>query len=156
MAVDRQRIYGLDLVVASLTFVVSCGFFLDAWAHGHVPIESFFTPYHGVFYSALLILVAVLGTFGVMRLNAGYPLRFAFPDSYHWPLLGIPIFLLSGVGDLTWHHFFGVEEGVDALLSPTHQGLGLGMFFLSGAPIISTLRCGVTSNSRRRRWPWPI
>ena len=26
---------------------------------------------------------------------------------------------------MLWHHFLGIEEGVDALLSPTHQVIGL-------------------------------
>jgi hypothetical protein len=119
----------LDFLVSFTTLWISCGFFLDAWAHGHVPVETFFTPYHGVFYTGMLALIVVLVAF-----------RKSIPRTYRYPLLGIPIFLAAGVGDLIWHHFFGVEEGVDALLSPTHQALGLGIFFVSSAPILSALR----------------
>ncbi len=119
----------LDFLVGFITLWISCGFFLDAWAHGHVPVETFFTPYHGVFYSGMLALVIVLLLF-----------RKRIPATYRVPLLGIPIFIAAGIGDLIWHHFLGVEEGVDALLSPTHQALGLGIFFISSAPIISALR----------------
>jgi hypothetical protein len=122
----------LDLLVSVCTLWVSCGFFLDAWAHGHVPVETFFTPYHGLFYSGMLALIVVLVVFGVRHRG--------FPKSYRYPMLGIPIFIAAGIGDLIWHHFLGVEEGVDALLSPTHQGLGLGIFFISAAPIMSALR----------------
>ncbi len=122
----------LDLLVAVCTLWISCGFFLDAWAHGHVPVETFFTPYHGMFYSGMLALVIVLAVF---RIRAG-----GFPESYRYPLLGIPIFIAAGIGDLIWHRFLGVEEGVDALLSPTHQALGLGIFFISAGPILSALR----------------
>jgi hypothetical protein len=122
----------LDLLVGICTLWISCGFFLDAWAHGHVPIETFFTPYHALFYSGMLALVLVLAVFGIR--HGG------FPDSYRYPLLGIPIFIAAGIGDMAWHRFLGVEEGVDALLSPTHQALGLGVFFISSAPILSALR----------------
>src|SRR5579872_1884784 len=117
MRAARTQNKALDLLVSLCTLWISCGFFLDAWAHGHVPVETFFTPYHGVFYSGMLALFAVLAAF-----------RKRIPSSYRLALLGIPVFLLSGIGDLIWHRLLGVEEGVDALLSPTHQGLGLGIF----------------------------
>ena len=129
MPATPQRNIALDLLVSICTLWISCGFFLDAWAHGHVPIETFFTPYHGMFYSGMLALIVVLLAF-----------RKRIPASYRIPLLGIPIFIVSGIGDLIWHRFLGVEQGVDALLSPTHQGLGLGIFFISSGPILSALR----------------
>lgn len=125
---ERAR---FDFLVSVITLWISCGFFLDAWAHGHVPVESFFTPYHGVFYSGMLALLVVLAIYGA---------RGRIPRCYRYPLLGVPIFIASGIGDLGWHHFLGIEEGVDALLSPTHQGLGLGIFFVSAGPILSALR----------------
>jgi hypothetical protein len=127
--VDRNARF--DLIVSIITLWISCGFFLDAWAHGHVPVETFFTPFHGVFYSGMLALLIVV---------AVYAARGAIPRTYRYPLLGIPIFILSGLGDLVWHHVLGIEEGIDALLSPTHQGLGLGVFFISAGPILSALR----------------
>lgn len=131
MFARRARDTTFDLLVSVLTLWVSCGFFLDAWAHGHVPVETFFTPYHGIFYSGMLALLVVL---------AVYALRGRIPRVYRYPLLGVPIFLASGAGDLVWHHFLGVEEGIDALLSPTHQGLGLGVFFIATGPILNALR----------------
>lgn len=128
---SRERDAGFDLLVSVFTLWIACGFFLDAWAHGHVPVETFFTPYHGAFYAGMLGLVAVLAT---------YALRRRIPRYYRLPLLGIPIFIVAGMGDLVWHQFLGIEEGVDALLSPTHQALGLGIFFVSSGPIISALR----------------
>lgn len=131
MFAPAERSKSLDLLVSVITLWISCGFFLDAWAHGHVPVETFFTPYHGIFYSGMLALFAVL---------AIYAARGGIPRTYRYPLLGVPIFIASGFGDLLWHHFLGIEEGVDALLSPTHQGLGLGIFFISAGPIMSALR----------------
>ncbi|HKU67279.1 MAG TPA: hypothetical protein VJP85_05860 [Candidatus Baltobacteraceae bacterium] len=109
----------------------ACGFLLDTWAHGHVPVETFFTPYHGVAYSGILAGAAIV---------AIYAVRGAIPTSYRMPLLGIPLFILSGVADLAWHTFLGIEEGVDAVLSPTHMGLGVGILLISSAPIVSALQ----------------
>lgn len=129
MPAPAARNRALDLLVGFISLWIACGFFLDAWAHGHVPVETFFTPYHGVFYSGMLALIIVFILF-----------RRHIPRSYRMPLLGIPIFIAAGIGDMIWHHFLGIEEGVDALLSPTHQALGLGIFFVSSAPIFSALR----------------
>lgn len=130
----------LDFIVSVITLWISCGFFLDAWAHGHVPVETFFTPYHAVFYSGMLAGVAVIAAFAIRAHSRGYAWRDSVPEAYRKPLLGIPIFIAAGIGDLGWHHFLGIEEGIDALLSPTHQVLGLGIFFVSTAPILSALR----------------
>ncbi len=126
------RSKALDFLVAFCALWIACGFFLDAWAHGHVPVETFFTPYHAMFYSGMLAMVIVLLAY---RLTKG-PL----PTTYRIPLVGIPIFIAAGLGDMVWHRLLGVEEGVDALLSPTHQALGLGVFFISAGPILSALR----------------
>jgi hypothetical protein len=133
------RSLALDYAVGICGVWISGGFFLDAWAHGHVPVESFFTPYHGVFYTGMVALVLVLVSFAVQNHRLGYSWPNVFPRPYRLALLGIPIFVLGGLGDMLWHRLLGIEEGVDALLSPTHQILGLGMFFISSGPIRSVL-----------------
>jgi hypothetical protein len=133
------RSIALDYAVGICGVWISGGFFLDAWAHGHVPVESFFTPYHAVFYSGMLALALVIAAFVLHSRSLGYDWQNAVPRSYRLALLGIPIFLVGGIGDMLWHRIFGIEEGVDALLSPTHQILGLGIFFLSSGPIRSVL-----------------
>ncbi len=129
------------------------GFFLDAWAHGHVPIESFFTPYHAVFYTGMLAMIATLAAFAVFQHNLGYRWTDVFPRSYRIALLGIPIFVLAGIGDMIWHVVLGVEEGVDALLSPTHQILGLGIFFLASGPVRSVVADRLRSTTLVRQLP---
>ena len=53
----------LNFLVSVITLWISWGFFLDAWAHGHVPVETFFTPYHGMFYAGIFALIVVLAIF---------------------------------------------------------------------------------------------
>ena len=118
---------------------VVAGFFLDAWAHGHVPIETFFTPYHAVFYAGMLALLAIVAAFMFRNRLRGAPWSEAVPQPYRIALLGFPIFAVAGLGDFLWHRLLGLEVGVDALLSPTHQALGLGMFFLASGPVRSVL-----------------
>jgi hypothetical protein len=129
----------LDYSVGICGVWISGGFFLDAWAHGHVPVESFFTPYHAVFYSGMVALALIVAAYALYYRSQGYSWANCVPRCYRLPLLGAPIFVLAGVGDMLWHRLLGIEEGVDALLSPTHQVLGLAIFFLSSAPIRSVL-----------------
>src|SRR5262249_15485520 len=82
----------------------------------------------------------------------GYRWIDSVPRPYRLALLGIPIFIVGGIGDMLWHLALGIEEGVDALLSPTHQALGLGIFFLACGPIRSVL-ADRTSTTLARQLP---
>src|SRR5580658_6331015 len=106
------RSVAFDYAVGICGVWVSAGFFVDAWAHGHVPVESFFTPYHGVFYSGMVAGVGVVVAFALRNRARGYSWANCIPQPYRLALLGIPIFILAGVGDMLWHLAFGVEEGV--------------------------------------------
>ncbi|HEY1654196.1 MAG TPA: hypothetical protein VGF86_03675 [Candidatus Tumulicola sp.] len=133
------RSLALDYAVGLCGVWISSGFFWDAWAHGHVPVESFFTPYHAVFYSGMLVMLLAIGGSALRNRRRGYAWRDSVPETYRLALIGVPIFLGAGAGDLLWHRLLGLEEGVDALLSPTHQFIGLGIFFLASGPIRSAI-----------------
>lgn len=133
------RSLAFDYAVGIFSAWTAGGFFLDTWAHGHVPIEGFLTPYHGVIYTGITGMVLVLAGFATRNRLRGYSWANSVPAPYRLALVGVPIFIAAGIGDLCWHLLLGIEEGIDALLSPTHQGLGLGIFFLSSGPIRSVL-----------------
>ena len=133
------RSIAFDYAVGICGVWISGGFFLDAWAHGHVPVDDFFTPYHAVFYSGMLVLALVIAAFVLRQRSLGYEWAATVPRCYRLPLVGILIFVFGGIADMLWHRLLGIEEGVDALLSPTHQILGLGIFFVSSGPIRSVL-----------------
>ena len=153
MQMPVGRSLGLDYAVGIVSVWIASGFFLDAWAHGHVPVETFFTPYHAVFYSGMLAMMVIYAIFVLRNRARGYSWRAALPPGHRMGVLGIPIFLLAGIGDLAWHLLLGIEEGVDALLSPTHQALGLGMFFLAMGPIRSVLADRANSTTFRKQFP---
>jgi hypothetical protein len=47
---------GYDWAVVALSVWFLGGLVLDGWAHNHIPeLESFFTPWHAVFYSRFLM-----------------------------------------------------------------------------------------------------
>src|SRR5579871_4043191 len=92
------RSIALDYAVGICGVWISGGFFLDAWAHGHVPVETFFTPYHAVFYSGMLALALVIAAFVLRSRARGYAWADTVPRPYRLALLGVPIFLAGGIG----------------------------------------------------------
>ena len=171
-------------VVSSLRFdwimvVVSIwwlgGLFIDGWAHSNIPqLETFFTPWHAVFYSGYLAVAVTLFmqiylNLRQSALSAGgsvpSPVRLvreslrdnrwlrAIPRGYELSVLGLVIFGVSGVGDLTWHTFLGIERTTEALLSPTHLGLAMGIGLALSGPLRAAWRRVVGASSWRQLGP---
>jgi hypothetical protein len=57
------------------------------------------------------------------------------PPGYDFTAVGAAIFAVGVGPDFTWHTIFGIEEGIDVLISPTHlfMGIGLAMILLGPA-----------------------
>lgn len=128
------------------TMIIVCcwftaGVFTDGWAHTHIPqLETFFTPWHAVLYSGYLS-VALFLLISLYRNHArGYAWSEALPPGYGLALLGVGIFAISGLGDMTWHILFGIEQNIEALFSPTHLGLACGNILCVAAPIRAAWR----------------
>ena len=124
-----------DAITSALGVLLVGGVFTDGWAHFNRPgLETFFTPWHAILYSALgimtlwLVAVAWRASGGSIRIA-----RESLPRGYGLAFVGVALFGLGGVSDLLWHQAFGIEVAVDALLSPTHLLLGAG-----GILILST------------------
>src|SRR5437588_2640998 len=116
------------------------GLFIDGCAHSNIPqLETFFTPWHAVLYSGYLalaftLLVQILLNLRQSALSAGgstpstlalgreslhrnrwLAVAGAIPTGYELSLLGVAIFGVSGIGDLIWHLFLGIERSTEAL-----------------------------------------
>ncbi len=129
----------LSSQIFSWCFLGACywlllGTTLDAWAHNHIRLETFFTPWHAILYSGLLATGLVLpGTILVNRLR-GLSWKDAIPPGYEIAVLGLIGAFIGGIGDMTWHVLLGVEQNADALFSPTHIALMLFFGFILVAP----------------------
>jgi hypothetical protein len=140
MAVVTSSLPRDDAVAALLGASVVAGVYLDGWAHLNlVTLESFFTPWHAVLYGAFGLAsawtVAVVG----LRGRRQQPWRSRIPRGYGWGLVGVVVFAVGGVLDMVWHLLFGVETGIDALVSPTHLLLLVGGILLISSPVRSAL-----------------
>lgn len=117
------------------------GLFIDGYAHANIidtATEDFFTPWHGIFYSGFTFTAAWISWLMYRRRQPG-ALRLWIPEGYQWAVIGLIAFAIGGVGDMIWHTIFGVEVGLDALLSPTHLLLLFGLIVILAAPMQATI-----------------
>jgi hypothetical protein len=151
------------------------GLFIDGWAHSNIPqLETFFTPWHAVFYSGFLavaftLLIQIILNLRQSALNAGSNTPSlvtlvreslpgnrwlkAIPNGYELSVLGLVIFGVSGIGDLTWHLILGIERGTEALLSPTHLGLAMGIGLALSGPLRAAWHRSESTPSWRQLGP---
>lgn len=140
-----------DGVAALLGLAIIVALHLDGRAHVLGLPDSFFTPWHGFLYGSLLALVvwlAVMSRTAALRQRSGRVA--ALPAGYGFAVVGAGLFAAGGVSDMVWHQFFGVESGIDALLSPTHLLLFVGGVFLMSGPIRASRRRALAPSSLSR------
>lgn len=127
----------ITMVLAGWTIV---GLFVDAYYHSTDPsLESFWTPWHAIFYSGFLATAAWLTTV-LFRYRSAQGLFDEVPLGYRAALVGIGLFAVGGAGDAVWHEVLGVETSLDALLSPTHILLWLGLLAITSTPLRAAWR----------------
>ncbi|HVR33500.1 MAG TPA: hypothetical protein VMS74_12450 [Acidimicrobiia bacterium] len=128
----------LDVVTGILATALGLGFFIDLWAHSHGRVDdSFFTPWHAMLYAAAGAFGGVLLGTALKGRRNGTTLLGGLPRGYDLAFLGAVLFLVAGLADLVWHLLFGIEENVDALLSPTHLVLGTSGMMMVFGPVRS-------------------
>lgn len=124
-----------DLAFLGFGLWTLVGLCLDGWAHRHQPqLETFFTPWHAVFYAGFTGGAACLAWIVGRGRRAAPSLWAAVPLGYRPAVVGLGVFAVGGVGDGIWHTVFGVESTIDALLSPTHLLMLTGMLAGCTAP----------------------
>lgn len=132
---------------------MTAGLFLDGYFHQNLDgeTESFLTPWHAVFYAGFSASALWVASMSRRRDPIAFDWRLRhLPAGYGGARLGLALFAAGGAGDAAWHAAFGVERGVDALLSPTHLLLFAGLLLILTAPIRAA------SASAVRTAPWVV
>jgi len=131
------------LVTAASAWLLG-GLYWDGWAHGYGLPDSFWTTWHAVFYSGYAAAAAVLlGAVARARPHVT-TWRAAIPGGYLAAVAGVVVFGFGGAFDMAWHTAFGIELGSDALLSPSHLVLGLGIALIVSGPLLAAWRRGAS------------
>jgi hypothetical protein len=127
-----------EWAMIGLSAAIAGGAEVDAWAHGHLAstLETVFTPWHALLYSALAATTAFL-VLCAWSAGARHPLQWfrALPDGYGLSLVGCFLFGIGGVLDLTWHIVYGIERSFQALISPTHLILMVSASLIAGGAL---------------------
>ncbi|HLU71668.1 MAG TPA: hypothetical protein VKZ82_05780 [Nonomuraea sp.] len=128
-----------DLVTALLGLWFGIGLMIDAWAHTNLPseLETFFTPWHAVFYSGFAAVAGWIIWQVLRNVRTGRQGVAAVPMGYLAGLVAIPAFAAFGFADMMWHTFLGIETSVDILFSPSHLGLVATMMLIVTTPLRS-------------------
>ncbi|MGH7404820.1 MAG: hypothetical protein ACREJA_02940 [Candidatus Methylomirabilales bacterium] len=125
-----------ELLTIFLSVWTIAGAFLDGWAHSKVvQFETFFTPWHGVFYSgfaALSLWIIVVVAANMRDGRAGWA---AVPVGYRLGVIGLAVFTVGTVFDFLWHEVFGIEQAGERLASPAHLLLFIGGLLAITSPL---------------------
>lgn len=124
-----------DLTTVGLATWMILGLMVNAYFHStDADLETFFTPWHGLFYSGFIATAVWLIRLALARRHmTGNILTWA-PPGYRSALIGLGVFAPGGAGDTVWHVTLGIETGLEMLLSPTHLTLFVGMLLIVSAP----------------------
>jgi hypothetical protein len=126
-----------DLITSLIAAWIIIGIYIDGWAHVNLldRIESFFTPWHAIFYTGLLAFGVWIGLLLLTVRRPGDRPQAVFgrlPLGYKAGAIGGAIFAVGGAVDMLWHTLIGIETSIDALLSPPH------LVLLSGVLLMAT------------------
>lgn len=126
-----------DLISVALGLWLMIGIFVDGWAHNtFAQLESFFTPWHALFYAAFAANALWFGWL-MRHPRTGQVGRWGLPVGYDLGLIGVFIFGAAGFSDMIWHTIWGVEQNTQALLSPPHLVLLVGVLLIVTCPLRS-------------------
>src|SRR5579884_2441801 len=123
------------LMIALTGWGVFASYF-DGWAHNRNKADTFFTIWHADLYGALLVVAIATALTVLYYHRKGYDWPAALPPGYGFIVIGIWAFALGGCADLIWHTIFGIENGAEALVSPTHFLLAGGGTLIILAPFV--------------------
>lgn len=110
--------------------------FVDGYAHGHIDesLETFFTPWHAILYSGFLACALWFTWLTSRNYKLGWRGTEAIPLGYGTGVVGVLIFFIGGLSDMTWHIIFGIEAGIEALYSPSHLCMFVGGALIMYSP----------------------
>ena len=81
-----------DWVVIGASAWLTGGLIIDGWAHNHGKVDNtFFTPWHALFYTGYLVVALVLMGTMVLNHSRGYSWGRALPRGYELSMFGVAL-----------------------------------------------------------------
>jgi hypothetical protein len=132
MAAASRRGHYITLSLVAWTLL---GTLADIWAHGQRLPETFFSPYHALFYTGYLATAIWLVRPVLAARGSGRAPSAVLPRGYGPAIAGVGVFAIGGLGDAAWHQVFGIERGIDIFTSPPHLLVFAGLALMASAPL---------------------
>jgi len=143
--------------MAILSAWIVVGLYIDGWSHRRFPsLESFLTPWHALFYSGYLSMALFTGVTILQSARKGMPWGQALPLGYGKTAVGLVVFGAGGVADLVWHELFGLEKSVDAVISPSHLPIFIGLALIVSGPLRAAWHRGDGGSRLSVRHDFPL
>lgn len=126
-----------DIRFVLMATVLVLGLYLDGWAHNHIgdDLDPFFTPWHAIMYGGFGLTAGYMAYHHLRNQSRGHAWGYTLPRGYMLSLIGAIIFAFGGMFDFAWHMVFGLEQGIEAFLSPSHHILIVGMSLIVSGPL---------------------
>jgi hypothetical protein len=114
---------------------MTVGLYVDGWAHRNLnTIDTFFTPWHAMFYSGFVAVGAWLAACTVRLSRAPRAVGVVAPAGYEVAVAGFVVFGAGGIFDWLWHTVRGIEQDLTAVMSAPHLVLMTGGMLILSAP----------------------
>ncbi|HEX2621343.1 MAG TPA: hypothetical protein VHL11_14390 [Phototrophicaceae bacterium] len=139
----------LSLVVACVSYL---GMRIDSYGHFQVgAYESVFSGWHALLYAGIICSLLLYG--GSRFLNSFSGIRPLIPAGYEISMIGVIVLALSLPGDVIWHTLFGFELNTEAVVSPPHWGLIIGLTLFAAGPLIAAWKQKLRELTWRHAFP---
>lgn len=123
-----------DLIMAILSALMILGLYIDGWSHMHLHLDTYFSRWHAIFYAGFVAIVLFVGLTVLRRVRQGAPWAHTLPRGYGATILGLLVYITGGMADMVWHTLFGLEKSVEALVSPSHLVIFIGLGLTVSGP----------------------
>jgi hypothetical protein len=134
--VGRGTTAGERRLLSFFVLWVGFGLAIDARKHNtEESLDTFFTSAHGLLYAGWFACATYLLYIARKRMLGGAKRFDAIPEGLVGASAGAALFGVAGLGDMSWHIKWGVEQGPAILFSPTHLGLMCSFLLLAFGPI---------------------
>jgi hypothetical protein len=118
------------------------GLFLDVWSHGQFGSDAFLSIWHALFFPGFLATAGYIISPFVRSWRTGQTPSAGAPAVYDLGLVGVLLFLVGVIGDTIWHAVVGVERGIEAVMSPAHILMLLGLVLIASIPFRAAWAAG--------------
>lgn len=127
---------GFDWAMTGLGLVCLGGLYSGGWAnHLEQDNTALISTWRALTYGSLGSMIAILMALALTNWWRGYRWRHLLPAGYSLTFFGALLFAIISGARLLWPEALGIQEDLEALFSPTHLTIVLGLGLVVSGPL---------------------